>query len=174
MVVGRSTQLDEIFRPRSIAVLGASNREGSVGHSLFQNLLTSRYRGVVYPVNPSWTSVSGVRCFSTVDELPEAPDLGVVIVPAAGVERVVDDLGRKGAKGVVIISAGFREIGPAGAALEDRVIAAARRYSMSIVGPNCFGVINTDPAIGLNATFSADLPPRGNIAFISQSGALCA
>ena len=174
MVVGRSPQLDEIFRPRSIAVLGASNREGSVGHSLFQNLLTSRYRGVVYPVNPSWTSVSGVRCFSTVDELPEAPDLGVVIVPAAGVERVVDDLGRKGAKGVVIISAGFREIGPAGAALEDRVIAASRRYSMSIVGPNCFGVINTDPTIGLNATFSADLPPRGNIAFISQSGALCA
>ncbi len=174
MVVGRSPHLDAIFQPRSIAVMGASNREGTVGHSLFQNLLTSRYRGVVYPVNPSWKSVSGVRCYARTEDLPEAPDLGVVIVPAVAVNAVVDDLGRKGAKGVVIISAGFREVGAAGAALEDRVLATARRYSMSVVGPNCFGVINTDPAIGLNATFSADLPPRGGIAFISQSGALCA
>ncbi len=174
MTTGRQGSLDEIFRPQSIAVVGASNREGSVGHSLFQNLLTSRYRGVVYPVNPSWKSVSGVRCYANVDALPEAPDLGVVIVPAAGVPDVVRDLGRIGTKGVVIISSGFREVGADGAALEARIVQEAARTRMSVVGPNCFGVINTDPTIGLNATFSEELPPRGNIAFISQSGALCA
>ena len=174
MTTGRQGSLDEIFRPQSIAVVGASNREGTVGHSLFQNLLTSRYRGVVYPVNPSWKSVSGVRCYANVDVLPEAPDLGVVIVPAAGVPDVVRDLGRIGTKGVVIISSGFREVGADGAALEARIVQEAARTRMSVVGPNCFGVINTDPTIGLNATFSEELPPRGNIAFISQSGALCA
>ncbi|MEM0128720.1 MAG: acetate--CoA ligase family protein [Thermoplasmata archaeon] len=166
--------LDEIFAPRSIAVVGASNREGTVGFSLFQNLLTGHYRGVVYPVNPSWKSVSGVRCYAEIGDLPEAPDLGIVIVPAAGVAEVVRALGRIGTRGAIVISSGFREVGPAGAELEARVVAEARRARMALVGPNCFGVINTDPAVGLNATFSESLPPRGNIAFISQSGALCA
>lgn len=174
MVVGRSPALDELFLPQSIAVIGASNRLGTVGHSLFQNLLRSQYRGVVYPVNPSWKSVDGVRCYPNVGDIPEAPDLGVVIVPAPIVQNVVHDLGRAGARGVVVISAGFREVGGEGAQLEEKLIAEARRYSMSLVGPNCFGVINTDPTIGLNATFSEKLPPRGRIAFISQSGALCA
>ncbi len=174
MAVGRSPTLEELFLPQSIAVVGASNRMGTVGHSLFQNLLRSQYRGVVYPVNPSWKSVDGVRCFPSIAELPEVADLGVVIVPAAIVPDAVRDLGRAGTRGVVVISSGFRELGAQGALLEDRVIAEARRYSMSLMGPNCFGVINTDPAIGLNATFSEELPPRGRIAFISQSGALCA
>ena len=174
MVVGRSATLDELFLPKSIAVIGASNRVGTVGHSLFRNLLSSQYRGVVYPVNPQWKSVDGVRCFPSVDMLPEVPDLGVVIVPAPIVPQVVHDLGQAGTKGAVVISAGFREMGEAGAQLEDKLIAETRQYSMSLVGPNCFGVINTDPGIGLNATFSEKLPPRGRIAFISQSGALCA
>lgn len=174
MVVGRSDTLDELFLPQSIAVIGASNRVGSVGHSLFQNILRSQYRGVVYPVNPSWKSVDGVRCYGSVADLPEPPDLGIVIVPAATAPPVVHDLGRGGAKGVVVVSAGFREVSGAGPQLEDQVIREARKYSMSLVGPNCFGVINTDPVIGLNATFSEELPPRGQIAFISQSGALCA
>ncbi len=172
MTVGRSPELDELFRPASVAVIGASNRPGRVGTSLFRNLLTSGFQGVAYPVNPSWKSVSGVRCYPDVRALPEAPELGVVIVPAAGVAATIDELGRAGTKGAIVISAGFREVGDAGAALEAEVVARARKYSMSLVGPNCFGVFNTDPAVGLNATFSESLPPAGNIAFVSQSGAL--
>jgi len=172
MTVGRSAELHELFRPASVAVIGASNRPGRVGTSLFRNLLSAGYQGVAYPVNPSWKSVSGVRCYPDIKSLPEAPELGVVIVPAPAVADAIDELGRAGAKGAIVISAGFREIGPAGAALEEEVVARARQYSMSLVGPNCFGVFNTDPNVGLNATFSGSLPPEGNIAFVSQSGAL--
>jgi len=166
--------LDELFRPRSVAVIGASNRPGTVGSSLFRNVLSAGFHGVVYPVNPTWPSVSGVRCYPSVGDLPEVPDLGVVIVPAPAVRPVVEELGRAGTRGIIVISAGFREIGGAGVAREAELVAAARRYKMSLVGPNCFGVLNTDPEVSLNATFSDDLPPRGNIAFVSQSGALCA
>ncbi|HTT16618.1 MAG TPA: acetate--CoA ligase family protein [Thermoplasmata archaeon] len=172
MTAGRSPQLDELFRPASVAVVGASNRPGKVGTSLFRNLLSAGYQGTAYPVNPSWKSVSGVRCFPDLRSLPEAVDLGVVIVPAPAVARTIDELGRAGARGAIVISAGFREVGEAGAALEAEVVARAAEHHMSLVGPNCFGVINTDPAVGLNATFSESLPPEGNIAFVSQSGAL--
>jgi len=171
---GESVDLPELFAPRSVAVIGASNRVGSVGASLFRNILTAGFQGVVYPVNPSWKSVSGVRCYATVEELPEAPDLGVVIVPAEHVAGVVDALGRRGTRGAVIISAGFREVGGEGIAREEALVRIAAKHHLSLVGPNCFGVINTDPAVSLNATFSQFLPPRGNIAFVSQSGALCA
>ena len=174
MVVGRSRELDELFRPASVAVIGASNTPGKVGTSLFRNILQAGYRGVAYPVNPSWKSVSGVRCYPGVADLPEAPDLGVVIVPASAVPDVVDQLGKIGTRGLVIISAGFREVGGAGLALEQEVVRRAQRYAMSLVGPNCFGVLNTHPDVSLNATFSENLPSRGNIAFVSQSGALCA
>jgi acetate---CoA ligase (ADP-forming) len=172
MGIGRSPELDELFRPASVAVVGASNRPGKVGTSLFRNLLSAGYQGVAYPVNPSWKSVSGVRCYPDLASLPEPPELGVVIVPAAQVAGTIDELGRAGAKGAVVISAGFREIGDAGAALEAEVVGRARAHRMSLVGPNCFGVFNTDPEVGLNATFSERLPPAGNIAFVSQSGAL--
>lgn len=174
MTSGQSKDLDELFLPSSVAVVGASNKPGKVGTSLFRNIIQAGFKGVVYPVNPSSKSVSGVRCYANVAELPERPDLGVVIVPAPGVADVVDDLGKAGARGVVIISAGFREMGETGAALEAEVIRRAAKYKMSVVGPNCFGVINTSPEVSLNATFSDNLPPRGNIAFVSQSGALCA
>jgi acetate---CoA ligase (ADP-forming) len=140
---------------------------------LFRNILKAGYQGVVYPVNPSWKSVSGVQCFPTVASLPEVPELAVVAVPAAVVSQVITQLGERGTRGAVIISAGFREIGGVGVAREDELIAVARKYGISIVGPNCFGVINTAPEVSLNATFSLDLPPKGNIAFVSQSGALC-
>ncbi len=172
MSVGRSAELDELFCPASVAVVGASNRPGKVGTILFRNILGAGFRGVAYPVNPTWKSVSGVRCYPDVASLPEAPDLGVVIVPAPGVADVVEELGRAGTRGVVIISAGFREVGDAGARLEAEVVRRAEKYGMSLVGPNCFGVFNTDPEVSLNATFSESLPPRGNIAFVSQSGAL--
>lgn len=174
MTVGRSTDLAELFSPASIAVVGASNREGAVGATLFRNVLSAGYRGVVYPVNPRWKSVSGVRCYPTVADLPEAPELGIIIVPAPEVTGMVRSLGERGTNGVIVVSAGFREVGGAGVAREEELIRTAREYRMSLVGPNCFGVINTDPALHLNATFSDSLPPRGNIAFVSQSGALCA
>ena len=174
MTIGRSPDLDEIFRPSSVAVIGASNKPGKVGTYLFRNILEAGFKGVVYPVNPSSKSVSGVRCYPSIDELPETPDLGVVIVPATTVGETIDQLGKAGARGAVIISAGFRELGEAGAALEADVVRRAAKYRMSIVGPNCFGVINTAPEVSLNSTFSATLPPKGNIAFVSQSGALCA
>ncbi len=172
MTIGRRPELSELFEPKSVAVVGASNRPGKVGTSLFRNLLQGGFQGVAYPVNRAWHSVSGVRCYPDVASLPEAPELGVVIVPAAGVADVVEELGKAGTRGVVIISSGFREVGEAGAELEAEVVRRAARYGMSLVGPNCFGVFNTDPAVGLNATFSETLPPRGNIAFVSQSGAL--
>ena len=174
MTIGRSADLDEIFNPSSVAVVGASNKVGKVGTYLFRNILEAGFRGVVYPVNPSSKSVSGVRCYPSIEDLPEPPDLGVVIVPAAGVGEVIDQLGKAGSRGAIIITAGFRELNETGAALEEDVVRRAAKYKMSIIGPNCFGVINTDPSVSLNSTFSATLPPRGNIAFVSQSGALCA
>ncbi|MGC2289560.1 MAG: acetate--CoA ligase family protein [Thermoplasmata archaeon] len=169
-----TSPLHEVFAPSSVAVIGASNRLTSVGGMLFRNILQAGYRGVVYPVNPSWKSVSGVQCYPSVAELPEAPELAVVIVPAPLVSGVMTELGQRGTRGAVVISAGFREVGGAGIVREEQLIAAARKFGMSLVGPNCFGVINTAPEVSLNATFSEDLPPRGNIAFVSQSGALCA
>ncbi len=174
MTVGRSAELEELFQPSSIAVIGASNRPNRVGTALFRNILEAGYRGVVYPVNPSWKSVSGVRCYPDVAHLPEAPELGIVIVPAAGVVEEVDRLAKMGTRGVVVISAGFREVGDGGAQLEAEVVRHTEKHRMSLVGPNCFGLLNTDPEVSLNATFSDTLPPRGNIAFVSQSGALCA
>ncbi|HEV2429658.1 MAG TPA: acetate--CoA ligase family protein [Thermoplasmata archaeon] len=174
MTVGRSEELGELFAPRSVAVIGASNRTDSVGGSVFRNLLSNAFRGVVYPVNPRWKSVSGVRCYPDVASLPEAPDLAVIVVPAPSVPEVARALGRRGTQGLVVISSGFREIGPEGAAREAELVQIAHRYRMSIIGPNCFGILNTNGEVQLNATFSDTLPPKGSIAFVSQSGALCA
>ena len=174
MVGGASRSLNELFSPSSVAVIGASNRTGTVGASLFRNVLAAGFRGVAYPVNPRWSSVSGVRCYPSVRALPEPAELAVVIVPAPEVSAVVDQLGAAGTRGVIVVSSGFREVGGPGVAREDDLIERARRYRMALVGPNCFGLLNTDPTVSLNATFSETLPPRGNIAFVSQSGALCA
>jgi acetate---CoA ligase (ADP-forming) len=174
MTVGRSTGLEELFAPKSVAVIGASNRVGSVGASLFRNVLAAGFRGVAYPVNSRWESVSGVRCYPSVRALPDTAELAIVIVRAVEVPEVVDQLGSAGTRAVVVVSSGFGEVGAAGARLESDLIARARRHRMALVGPNCFGVLNTDPEVSLNATFSESLPPRGNIAFVSQSGALCA
>jgi acetate---CoA ligase (ADP-forming) len=157
-----------------VAVIGASNHPTSVGGMLFRNILQAGYRGVVYPINPSWKSVSGVRCYPSVADLPETPELAIVVVPAPIVSKLITQLGERGTRGAIVISAGFREIGGVGIGREEELIATARKYGMSLVGPNCFGVINTAPDVSLNATFSEEIPPKGNIAFVSQSGALCA
>jgi acetyltransferase len=173
MSIGRDASLTELFCPRSIAVVGASNKPGSVGASVFNNILQSGFQGVVYPVNPSRASVSGVRCYPDVSSLPEVPDLAVIIVPAPIVSKIAEEFGRAGTKALIVISSGFREVGGDGVAREEELVRIVRKHQMSVVGPNCFGVLNTDPAVRLNATFSDTLPRRGNIAFVSQSGALC-
>jgi len=164
--------LDSLFSPKSIAVIGASNRQGSVGRAAFTNILLNEYTGTVYPVNPKEHSISGVRAYPSVLDLPETVDLAVVIVPAPIVPRIVEESGKKGVKGLVIISAGFKEVGPDGAELERQVFSIAQKYSMRMIGPNCLGVINADPTVRLNASFASGMPVEGSIAFASQSGAL--
>lgn len=166
-------RMDSIFYPKSIAVVGASRHPGSVGHSLLANLIDSRFQGVVYPVNPKARWVLGIRCYPNVIEIPDVVDLAVILVPAPLVPEVLEECGKKAIKGAIIISAGFKEVGGTGIELEKQVRATLERHSIALVGPNCLGVINADPRSSLNATFGTQMPEEGNIAFISQSGALC-
>jgi acetate---CoA ligase (ADP-forming) len=168
----KSEQLKAVFNPRSVAVIGASAKPHSLGRSVFANLLFAGYSGCVYPVNMKTKSVLGVRAYPTVTDIPDEVDLAVVLVPAGFVPQVLKDAGRKGCKGAIVISAGFKEIGGQGIELEQQLSSIAREYGMAVVGPNCFGAINTDPAVSLNATFSRSFPLNGKIAFISQSGAV--
>jgi acetyl coenzyme A synthetase (ADP forming)-like protein len=167
-------RLEAIFRPNSVAVIGASNRVGTVGHDLFRNILLSGYSGTLYPVNPKAASIAGVHAYKSVGEIPDDIDLALIMVPATAVAPVLEECGQKGARGAVIVTAGFKEVGAEGAALERRAVEIAREYEISLVGPNCLGVINTDADIMLNASFARCMPKHGNIAFLSQSGALCA
>jgi len=166
------SDLDFIFRPRSVAVIGASTREGSVGHALFRNVLMNGYTGVVYPVNMKAKSVLGVRAYPSVRDIEDAVDLAILIVPALAVPAVLAECGQKKVKGAIVISAGFKEMGPTGAQLELAVRDRARKYGIRLVGPNCFGMINCSPRMRLNTTFGRVMPRFGNIAFISQSGAV--
>jgi len=168
---GPARDLSSIFAPRSVAVIGASRDPGKVGHAIFRNVLED-FQGVVYPVNPNAQAIRGVRAYPSVLEIPDPVDLAIIIVPAPGVGAVLDQCGSKGVRGVVVISAGFRESGVDGRRREEEVKAAVRRYGFALVGPNCLGVLNTDPGVRLNATFARARPAAGNIAFLSQSGAL--
>jgi acetyl coenzyme A synthetase (ADP forming)-like protein len=170
--MAKSDQLKAIFSPRSVAVIGASAKQHSLGRAVFANLLFAGYNGCVYPVNSKAKNVLGVRAYPNVMDVPDDVDLAVVLVPAGYVPQVLKDVGRKGCKGAIVISAGFKEIGGGGIELEHQLQVVAQEYGMAVVGPNCFGVINTDPAVSLNATFSRNFPLGGNIAFISQSGAV--
>ena len=172
MNVKKSEQLKAIFAPRSVAVIGASAKAKSLGRAVFANLLFAGYDGCVYPVNSKAKNVLGVRAYPTVMDVPDEVDLAVVLVPAGYVPQVLKDAGEKGCKGAIVISAGFKEIGGGGIELERQLKAVAQEYGIAVVGPNCFGVINTDPAVSLNATFSRSFPLSGRIAFISQSGAV--
>ncbi len=164
--------LDKIFDPTRVAVIGASDSPTSVGYTVLRNLIGSGFAGVVYPVNPRRESVQGIQAYKDVRSLPHAPDLAVICTPAATVPELVRSLGEAGTRGIVIISAGFREIGEPGRKLEDQIRVEQRKFSgMRILGPNCLGFMV--PAIHLNASFAAATPIRGHIGFISQSGALC-
>ncbi len=164
--------LDRIFRPQRIALIGASQNPRSVSGTVLKNLVGSGFRGVVYPVNPAHESVLGVQCWPDLGHLPRTPDLAVICSPAAEVPAVVRTCGEAGIRGVVVISAGFRETGPEGAALEERVRTEVRRFDgMRVLGPNCLGFIV--PEASLNVTFAHGMPKAGSVGFISQSGALC-
>ncbi|MFQ6075458.1 MAG: acetate--CoA ligase alpha subunit [Candidatus Bathyarchaeia archaeon] len=163
--------LEALFNPSSVAVIGASRTPGKVGHEVLKNIVESGYRGGVYPINPVAHTILGHKCYPDTLSIPGAADLGIVTVPAPMVPRVAEEAGKGGVKVLVIISAGFKETGMEGSRLESEVMAIFRRYGVRVLGPNCLGVIDTYTP--LNASFAAETPLRGEIAFISQSGALC-
>ena len=162
--------LEKIFDPESIAVIGASDTEGSVGYSLVKNLTQKGFEGKVYPVNIKKEEILGIKAYKTVGEIQEKVDLAIIATPANTVPLIVEECGKAGIVGIIIVSAGFKEIGQEGKELENRIWEIKRKYNLRIIGPNCLGIIR--PSIKLNATFSNKIPKPGNIAVISQSGAL--
>jgi acetyl coenzyme A synthetase (ADP forming)-like protein len=164
--------LDAIFRPRSVAIVGASNRKQSIGHEILRNLVDFEFAGPLYPVNPKAPVVRSMKAYKRVGDIPGPVDLAVIVVPSSKVLGIVDECGKKGVRGVVVITAGFKEVGAEGIALEAKLARRVERHGMRMVGPNCMGVLNTEPDVRLNATFAAATPARGNVGFISQSGAL--
>lgn len=164
--------LEPLFRPRSIAVIGASRARGTIGAEIFHNLLEHGFQGAVYPVNPKAAVVQSVQAYPNIESVPAPVDLAVIVVPAAGVIEVLEACGHAGVRAAIVISAGFKETGEEGAARERELVDCARRHGMRVVGPNCLGVLNTEPAVRLDATFAPTFPPAGRVAFSSQSGAL--
>ncbi len=167
----RRRALDPILSPRSIAVIGATERKRSVGRTVLSNLVAGGFPGKIYPVNPIQETILGLHAFANVAALPEKPDLAIIITPPKTVPGIIRECAAAGIHGVIIISAGFKETGEAGAELEREILAEARRGNIRIVGPNCLGVMV--PGHKFNATFAADMAKPGNVGFISQSGALC-
>jgi acetyltransferase len=163
--------LHPLFNARSVAVFGASEREDSVAGTLFRNLRHAGYQGVVYPVNPKHETVFGERCHANASELPATPELALIATPAATVAQILEDCGQHGIRHAIVLSAGFREAGAKGVALEEGIKRVADKYGIRFIGPNCLGIQR--PAIGLNATFSRGATQAGELALVSQSGALC-
>lgn len=172
--VGGSHILDKLFCPRSIAVLGATKTPGTVPYDCFYNILHSGYTGTLYPIAPGKKSICCVPAHRYVLDVPEEVDLAVIIHPANVCDKALEQCGQKGIKAVIMISAGFREVGEEGAAREKRVKEIMKHYGIQMIGPNCFGVINADPAVAMNASFSKKMPVHGSIALLSQSGGMCA
>lgn len=167
-----NSTLRAVLQPRSITVIGASDKLESLGGKAFSNLLQAGFSGDVYPVNPGSSEVQGIKAFNSVEELPDDIDLAVVIVPRDAVLPTVTMCGEKGMKAAVVISAGFSEMGTEGAGFEKELVEIARRYDMRVLGPNCMGAFNTDPEVSLDCTFSPVPPIAGSVGLVSQSGAL--
>ncbi|MCJ7573910.1 acetate--CoA ligase family protein [Candidatus Bathyarchaeota archaeon] len=162
--------LEAIFRPGSVAVVGASRTPGKVGYILTRNMMDSGFGGKIYPINPGADEILGLKCYKSVLDVPDVIDLAVITIPSASVLQVADECGRKSVKALVVISAGFKETGHDGAVLEQQLLEIGKKYNMRIQGPNCLGLINTETPI--NLSFAAGMPRKGRIGFISQSGAL--
>jgi acetyl coenzyme A synthetase (ADP forming)-like protein len=167
-----SASMKVFFEPRSVAVVGANRHRGRIGSEIFHNLKATGFTGRLIPVNPEVTAVEGIRAARRVPEIEGEIDLAVIVVPAAIVEAVVEDCIAKGVKGIVVISAGFAEMGPEGRAREAAIVDRIRAAGIRMIGPNCMGLLNTDPGVRLNATFSPVYPPEGRLALSTQSGAL--
>lgn len=164
--------LDYILKPQSVAVIGASNRPGAMGGLILKSLLQSGFQGPVYPINANYETVMSVKAYPSVLAVPGDIDLAVIAAPSTQILNIVDECGRKKIKGIIVIADGFREKDEQGAALEKEMVDTAFSYGMRIIGPNCMGAINNDPQVKLNATFAPVAPVPGNIAFVSQSGAV--
>ncbi|MGB9828435.1 MAG: CoA-binding protein, partial [Thermosphaera sp.] len=165
--------IDKFFNPGSVAIIGASDKPGKVGKVILENFL-KKFNGKIYPVNPNYDVIMGLKCYKSVSEIPEAPDLAVIVIPAPGVPSVLEELGAKGTRAVVIISGGFRETNtPQGEMLEEKVKEIAGKYGIRIIGPNCIGIF--DNWSGVDTFFLPEekmkRPPKGHVGFISQSGA---
>jgi acetate---CoA ligase (ADP-forming) len=167
-----SHSLDPIFKPRSIAVIGASRTPGTIGHQVLANLIEFGFTGAVYPVNSHADAIHSVKAYPSIRDVPDPVDLAVIALPKEHVLKVARECGEAGVRGMVVITAGFKEIGGEGIARERELLAIVGQYGMRMVGPNCMGVLNTDPAVSMNATFAPVMPPAGRTAFVSQSGAL--
>lgn len=168
----RNTTLDPVFRPRSIAVVGASRRKGHIGWEIMKNLIAYGFQGAVYPVNPNAETVHSIKCYKSILAIQDDVDLAFIVIPRKHVLRVVEECGIKGVKGIVVITAGYREIGEEGKREEEQLLQVVRKHGMRMVGPNCMGVINTHPSFRVNGTFAGHEPLRGRVGFMSQSGAV--
>ena len=167
-----AASIDRFFNPKSVAVIGASRRQDTIGQALVRNLVLGDFTGRVYVVNPSAQAVSGMPAYSSVGDIPDEVDVAIVAVPADAVQDVVLDCAAKGVHGLVVISSGFAETGEEGRQRQRRLVGLSRSYGLRLIGPNCLGVINTDPSVSLNASLSSLMPPRGRAGFFCQSGAL--
>lgn len=170
--VATEKNLKALFEPKSIAVIGASRRKDAVGYAILHNLVQASFEGRIYPINPKADTIEGHKCFKSITEISDPIDLAVLIIPSKFIPKAMQECADKGVKAAIVITAGFREVGGDGKRLEDEMIAIAEKHGIPILGPNCLGLINTASAISMNASFAADTPKKGNIAFLSQSGAL--
>lgn len=166
------TRLDKILRPQSIAIIGASRKDGSLGKMFLEAILRMNYRGEIYPVNPKADFIEKLKVYPSLKDLPEIPDLTVILLPSQQALLSLEEAGQTGIQNVIVISAGFKEIGGEGIAREEELVRIVKKYGLNVLGPNCMGIFNTDPTISFNGTFSPTLPKPGHVAYISQSGAL--
>ncbi|MCE5229439.1 acetate--CoA ligase family protein [bacterium] len=166
-------QLDPIFNPTSVAVVGATSTAGTVPYDIFANLMRDKFQGMIFPVSPGNRSIDGVKTYKYVKDIEDPVDLAILVFPNTVCSRALEQCGQKGIKGAIVISAGFKETGPEGIEREKQLKAIADQYGISFIGPNCLGVINTDPSVRLDASFARAMPDEGPIGFLSQSGALC-
>jgi acetyltransferase len=170
----RQKNLETIFHPKSVAIVGTNKVKGTVPHDILDGILKAEFTGIVYPVSPREKSIKGIKAYKYVLDIPDDEvDLAILVFPSSVNHMALEQCGQKGIKSVIIISAGYKEVGEAGLQKEKQLIEIARKYDMSFIGPNCLGVINTAPGTLLNASFAREMPERGSIGFLSQSGALC-
>jgi len=164
--------IEYIFQPKSVAVIGASAKKGTIGREILHNLIINEFNGKIFPVNPNYEVIHSIKCYSTILDVPDAVDLAIMVVPRNSVPEMAEKCGQKGVRGMVVISAGFKEVGEEGARLEEQLIDICHKYRIRMIGPNCYGVINTDPEYSLNCTFGKTSALPGRVGFVSQSGGL--